>query len=263
MESGKFSAILVTLNDEKHLENCLRSLSFCNQIVVIDLGSTDRSREIAQHYATEVIEMEKQPIIEKIYPLYKTLSKNEWIFVLDPDEVFDPLLLPSIQEKISRIVNLGSICIPRINYFRNKVIQGTIWGGTPSVVRVIHKDRVEYPQVVHHGFVLKEGMNTAAIDVPKAAIHHYWVSSYRELFNKHMRYLRHEGESKYCVGSRFGFLRMSHAVWNALIDNLFKSGAWKNGLDEIILSFFYSFYVFASWIALWQYENRRPTHILS
>ncbi len=257
IEPLQFSAIIVTYNEGIYLQSCLQSLSFCNQIVVLDLGSTDNTLEIAHRYATEVLTHEKIPIVEKIYPIYRQISKNDWIFVLDPDEVFEPALLPKIIELIARQHNIGEICIPRKNYFRHKPLHGTIWGGIQSVTRLIHKDRVDFPQVVHHGFVLKDGMVRQIIAEPGLYINHYWVEGYTEFIKKHFRYLLHEGEAKYGMGIRFNFLRMLIDTWRALINNLIRSGSWRHGLDEIVLSFLYTFYVFISWVALWKFERSK------
>lgn len=252
-----FTAIIVTYNEDRYLQRCLQSLSFCNQIVVLDLGSTDHSLEIAHKYATEVLSYERMPIVEMIYPFYKEISKHDWIFILDPDEVFEPALIPKIVELIGKKNNIGKICIPRKNYFRQKAIRGTIWGGIQCIPRLIHKNRIDFPQKVHHGLFLKEGMTTQTLDVSGLYITHYWVDSYSDFIKKHIRYLKHEGDAKHSLGIRFNFRRILADTWYALINNLFKSGSWRHGFDEIVLSFLYTFYVFFSWLALWKFERKR------
>ena len=258
----QFSAIIVTYNEAKYLQSCLQSLSFCNQIVVLDLGSTDDSLEIAHRYATDVLTHEKMPIVEMIYPIYREISKNDWIFVLDPDEVFEPALLPKIKELIAGQDTIGEICISRKNYFRDKALHGTIWGGVQNVTRLIHKERVDFPQVVHHGFLLKEGMVRQILDEPGLYINHYWVESYADFIQKHYRYLQHEGQAKHDMGIKFNFLRMFMDTWRALMNNLITSGSWRHGFDEIVLSFLYTFYVFFSWLALWKFEGKKDVPVV-
>jgi len=84
----KISTLVVTYNDEKHLEECLDPLRRFAELVVVDLGSSDRSVEIAQRLGIKVIRKPWVPIGEMILPTMIPTMKHDWVLRVDPDEVF-------------------------------------------------------------------------------------------------------------------------------------------------------------------------------
>ena len=84
----KFTGIVVTYNEENHLKECLTSLMFCDQLIVVDLGSTDRSIEISKQCGAEIKHEKLVPIVEQIKERVVGFSRNDWIIFIDPDEVF-------------------------------------------------------------------------------------------------------------------------------------------------------------------------------
>lgn len=89
------SAVLITRNAAEQLEACLSSVSFCSEVIVVDSGSSDRTREVAQQFGARVIEKEwlgfgrqKQFAVEQ--------ASNDWVLCIDADERVSPELAASI-----------------------------------------------------------------------------------------------------------------------------------------------------------------------
>ena len=79
------SAVVITLNAASQLEACLRSLSFCSDIVVVDSGSSDGTQELARRYGARVIDCpwrgfgpQKQFAVEQ--------AAHDWVLCIDADE---------------------------------------------------------------------------------------------------------------------------------------------------------------------------------
>ncbi len=84
-QTPPLSAVLVTLNAARQLEACLRSLSFCDEIVVVDSGSTDGTIELAQRHGARVIQSEWRGFgAQKQFAV--TLAANDWVLCIDADE---------------------------------------------------------------------------------------------------------------------------------------------------------------------------------
>lgn len=95
------SACVITYNEEMNIEDCLRSVSFCDDIVVVDSFSTDRTLEISRGYTSRVYQHRYEGnISQKNYALAKV--KHDWVFSLDADERVSPELEKEIRAEFAR-----------------------------------------------------------------------------------------------------------------------------------------------------------------
>jgi len=92
------SAVVVSLNEDDYLEECLVNLDFCCEIIVIDLKSTDETPHIAKKYATKYIVKEAVPFVEEIRKWAVDIVKYEWVLFVDPDEIYSHQLQSEIRE---------------------------------------------------------------------------------------------------------------------------------------------------------------------
>src|ERR1700751_5892911 len=93
-DSG-LSACIITYNEADRIEACLRSVDFCDEIIVVDSHSTDRTRELAAACGARVIERD--------WPGYRSqkqfavdAARHEWVLCLDADERVSPELRAEI-----------------------------------------------------------------------------------------------------------------------------------------------------------------------
>ena len=172
------SAVIVTYNEDKYLDQALSKLSFCDEIVVIDLGSTDRSLEIAKKYATKIINHPRVPVVEVIHEKISEFVKNKWVLIQDPDEVMDDRLVSEIKDlfinKLQDSKEIGAVIVPLQFYFKKRKLKGTIWGGKNYRVLLVHIDRFNFTSDVHRGRRLKEGFKAYKIEhQDDNVVHHF------------------------------------------------------------------------------------------
>ncbi|WP_197171473.1 glycosyltransferase [Novipirellula aureliae] len=254
-----FTAIVVTFNEERRLKDCLDSLGFCDQRVAVDIGSEDHSVAIAQKCGAECRTHAKVPFGEKVLPAVVPTADHDWILRLDPDEVIPDELAEQIRETVANAdSNVASIQLPHHYYFRGKRLHTTRWGKVQYMTRIFHRDRVEWRVHVHSGVVApKPGYSQIRIAATQTnPVRHYWIDSYRSLFEKHLRYIRHEGEARYARQERFSWTQMLRDVYQALRENLIGTRAIFDGPTPIFLSFFYAWYVKMSHLSLRKYERQ-------
>ena len=250
------TALVVTLNEERHLRECLHSLACCNQLLVIDLGSSDGSIGIALESGAELIHRKRAPIVEQVRKDNVVYVRNDWIIFLDPDEIFPTAAIPKILSAIATTPNLAMIKFPWQFYFKGNPLRCTIWGRNNMKAAVVHKNRVSFSSSVHRGLSILSGYS--ALTFPKDnryVIKHYWIDSYKDLFEKHLRYLKHEGHSRFHHGERFSFHGLIREPLSALKYNLFQYDGLRGGFTGMFLSLFYTTYVFLSLCSLWRYEK--------
>jgi len=255
-EKIPLTAIVVTYNEASRLRECLISLSNCTQLIVIDLDSADESVQIARQCGAEVYRHDWVPFVELVFHYALSFARNNWILRLDPDEVFPPELITDLLPVIVESQPAAMVGLPHQYFFLGKPLRTTIWGGKRIIPRIFHKDRVEISPYVHRAFRCKAGYPQISIE-PEGdfAIRHYWADSFHQLFEKHNRYLRHEGESRYGTGQRFSWHKMIQNTLWSLGANLIYFRGLIGGSHGVFLSFYHSWYVLMGWLSLRDYEN--------
>jgi glycosyltransferase involved in cell wall biosynthesis len=116
------SVAIVTLNEEANLPRTLESVAWADEIVVVDSGSTDGTRAIAQsHGARFVIEPWRGFAAQKNFAL--SLCASEWVLSLDADEAVSPELAASIQKVMVTPPSHAACALPRRNFFLSRWIR--------------------------------------------------------------------------------------------------------------------------------------------
>ncbi|WP_261843392.1 glycosyltransferase family 2 protein [Aliamphritea ceti] len=112
------SAVIITLNEANNIADCISSLSFCDEIIVVDSGSTDTTTELAFKLGAKVINQswlgygqQKQFAVEQ--------ATNNWVLCLDADERISPELAKEIQDFMQE-PNAAACQMPRCNRFMGR-----------------------------------------------------------------------------------------------------------------------------------------------
>lgn len=255
-----FTGIVVTLNEERYLKASLESLSFCDELIVVDLGSTDSSVEIARAAGAQVLTHERVPVVEKVREFAMRKARHDWIVFQDPDEVMPPSLGESLRAVVEAKPEAAVVRAPIQFYFKEKPLNCCVWGvRNNSKVLLVHRDRINLRPLVHRGYEPLPGYEE--VSIPRSGenfIRHYWMSSYGQLFEKHLRYIRNEGESRHNSGQRFSWPSMLVDTMRAVKMNLVDYRGLFGGPTGIFLSFFYGWYVLMGWLSLRSFQKKRP-----
>ncbi len=216
---GKFpiSVAIITKNEAAHLPSCLQSIDFADQIVIVDSGSSDETRRIAEEFGCEVFfeiwkgfGPQKQSAIDK--------CRNPWILVLDADERI-PLETAAVIKKIVQQEPSGhaGYCFPRKNFFQEKWIRHMGWWPDP-VIRLFRKNLGRMSMSLVHEAIMIEG-TTALLEFP---IEHYTESRLSYVLKKIDHYSSLGAEQAYREGKR--------------------ASAWSAGL-RALLTFFQNYFL--------------------
>lgn len=187
----KLSVAMITMNEEKNLERTLKSVvSFADEIVIVDSGSTDKTEEIAKRYGAKFyVESWKGYGLQRNSAIDK--AQGEWILNIDADEEISP----ELQKKILEIksseedravfeINFTSVC------FDKKIKHGG-WSNSYHI-RLFKKSAGRFNEnTVHESFETTEKIHTL-----KEEIYHHSYSSLEDYFTKFNRYTT-EGAIEY------------------------------------------------------------------
>lgn len=121
------SVIILTLNEEKHIKRCIKSLeSFAKEVFIVDSFSTDRTAEIAEDLGAKVYK-NKWPgnhAIQFQWALSNCSIETKWVMKIDADEYILPELAEEINSKLEKLNdNISGIYIKRRVYFMDKWIK--------------------------------------------------------------------------------------------------------------------------------------------
>ena len=250
-----FSAITVSFNESKRFSDCLNSVSLVDQLLVFDMGSTDGSIEIAKRFTSQVRHIPRVEVVEKVWPRLISETRNDWIILLDPDEIFPSEIFPQLQQIIQTQPEVGLISIPWKYYFLGKPLTSTSWGQEHFKARIFHRDRVDLTGVLFKGIQVKSGVSQYTFSADCGfVLKHYWADSISQLFSKHWRYIRNDGEARYKNGQRFNFRNLINDTFKTLRKDLFEFNGIKDGFRGIFLSIFHAWFIFNCYISLCLYQ---------
>ena len=93
----KLSVFIITFNEERFIEKCLKALGWADEIVVVDSGSTDATLAICEKYGAQIFYKDFDGFgAQKQFALEQT--KNNWVLTIDADEILTEALIEEIQE---------------------------------------------------------------------------------------------------------------------------------------------------------------------
>lgn len=172
------SVAIITKDEEESLPACLQSVSFSDDIVVVDSGSKDRTVEIAEKAGCRVfIEEWKGYGPQKNLAVSRCL--NDWVLILDADEI----LAPGARSLFEKAIGKGdpgvtAYSVQRKNFLNGKWIKRLGWW-PDDLVRLVKKDQGSFASVVHESWTTRG--TTAPLN---AVIEHHPFTGYQEMLKK-------------------------------------------------------------------------------
>lgn len=237
------SALVVSYNEAGLLDRCLRSIDFCDEIVVYDLGSTDDSAEVAKNTGATVRKHRRVPHAEIVYAKEVPKLKHDWVLVTDPDEEVDSELRSQLFENFRTIPSSTAVVrAPMQYYFKNRALRGTVWGGISNRQLLMNRQRAIFRPLVNTPITIRPGFKLQRWPYKGGVVHHYWMRGYRELLPKHRRYLTKEGKARYERGERVGYIGIIRSPLRSFYDSFVRQKGYLDGLTGFILSLFWAWY---------------------
>lgn len=148
------SAIVLTLNEEKNIQKCLETLSFCDEILVIDTGSTDKTISLATKAGARVIERTFEGDFAALRNKAMELATHDLILFVDADERVSPELARSIQKVMSAWEESCYLIRRRDFFWRTQLRFGETWSArSTGIIRLVQKGSGKWEGKVHETFV--------------------------------------------------------------------------------------------------------------
>lgn len=137
----RLSAIIITKNEAENLADCLDSLAFCDEIVVVDSGSTDGTLDIARSSGARIIERE-WPGFGPQKEFARQQAHGEWVLSLDADERVPPALRAEIEAALAT-PSADAYAMPRLSTFLGRPMRHSGWW-PDYCLRLFRKDSARF-----------------------------------------------------------------------------------------------------------------------
>jgi len=243
------SAIVVCFNEEERIEDCLESLSWCDEIVVIDSFSTDRTAEICRAYTDKFIQREWAGYRDQ-KAFAHSQATMDWVLLVDSDERVTPELRDEIQDALA---SDGGACagyaVPRlVNYLGRWWWRG---GWYPDYdIRLFRRERATWGGSDPHEKILVDGK----VGRLKHCLHHY---SYRDIEDHVQRINRFTSISSRELKKEGGHWRLSDALLRPparFIRSYFLQRGFMEGFAGFYVAVAAAIYVFLKYAKVWELE---------
>jgi glycosyltransferase involved in cell wall biosynthesis len=151
----KLTAIIPTKNEEHHIEEALRSVSFADEIMVVDSFSTDKTVERAKKFTECIVQREYDyPASQKNWAMAR--ASHEWVLLMDADERITPELREEIRNILDHNPVQSAFWIYRKNHFMGKPIRFSGWQND-RVIRLIKREECRYGDKLVHEEIETKG----------------------------------------------------------------------------------------------------------
>lgn len=152
------TAVVLTKNEEKHILDCLKSLSFCDEVLVIDDDSTDSTKKLAKEAGAVVIEhpLQENFSAQRNFALEK--AKNDWVLFIDADEVVSKKLAEEIVSQTESETHAGYFIYREDTLFKKVLKHGEL--GNKKFVRLGKKGTGKWVGKVHETWNMESSIGT-------------------------------------------------------------------------------------------------------
>lgn len=245
----KISAIVICKNEEKNIDDCLKSIQWCDEIIIVDSGSTDKTLEIAKKYTDKVFINEWQGF-SKQRKFALTKVSNDYVLVLDADERCTNELKDEIKNVLSGQTLANGFFIPRKSFFLNKWIKHCGWYPDYKL-RLFNKNNVTISdRLVHEGYEVNG--ETAKL---KNNILHYTVTSISEFTAKINHYSSLSAQEKWNKRN-ISFLYLLFVPFFEFNKKFIFQAGFLDGISGLMVSYFHMITKLLTYMKIRELQNK-------
>ncbi len=247
------SAVINVRNEVEALTKCLRSIkNLADEIIVVDMNSTDGSQEIAQKAGARVFSYRPMKFVEPARNFALSKATGKWILLLDPDEFLNKTLKKELLS-VTKRSDVDYVKIPRKNIIFGKWIRhSNSW--PDYLIRFFKKGAVTWKKEIHSQPNVK-GNGITLLDSEKLAIHHNNYTSISQFITRAVRYSGIQADELFAADYK---LKTSDFILKPIQEfnnRFFFAEGYKDGFHGLIFSILQAFAIALIYIRLWEKEG--------
>ncbi len=230
MDKVLLSVIVITKDEQDNIEDCLESVKWAEEIIIVDSGSTDKTEAICRKFTDNFyvkdwpgFGIQKQRSLE--------LASHEWVLSIDADERVTPELKSEIIDKITQNSNVGGYLIPRLSNYLGKDIYHAGWY-PDYTLRLVKRKKAYFTRDIVHEKMIVDGR------VQKLSNHfiHYPYKDITHHLQKINTYSSLSADKMFSNGSRISWpMVVFKAIFGFIRSYVFRRG-FLDGWPGLIVS---------------------------
>ena len=247
---GKISVVVTSFNEEKNIEECLKSINgLADEIIVVDNSSEDKTAEIAKKSGAKIYHQKNDPKkIDEQKNFGFSKATGEWILSLDADERVTAELAEEIKAAIESSKNeINGYWVPRKNIIFGKWIKSDMWWPDYQL-KIFRRGKGKFGKNNVHQALTVEGETEKLVN---HLVHHNYntISQYIEKLNN---YTDIEAESLRETGYSFNWLDSIRFPVDDFVKTFFLQKGYRDSLHGLVLSFLQAFYMEVVFAKIWE-----------
>jgi glycosyltransferase involved in cell wall biosynthesis len=240
----RITAIILAKNEDKKIEKAVKSLLFCDEVLVIDDESTDRTKELAEKAGANVLRHSKKSEFAGQRNWAMQQAKNEWILFVDADEEVSEELKKDILVLLStnyQLPTTNSFAIPRRDFFWGHELRygETKKARTVGIIRLMKKGSGVWTGVVHETFI-----PTGEVSKLNGFLNHFSHDSVSQFIHDINTYSSLRADELFSHGKTTNWIELIVFPFAKFIYTYFLLGGFLDGAPGFVYSFVMSFHSF-------------------
>ncbi len=248
----KISAIILADNREELITDCLKSLNWVTEKILVDLGSQDQTLAIAQQFHCRIIKGAGKYNFSLWRNQGAKAAKGDWLFYVDTDERITSALKAEVKSQVSKLKSqISGFYIPRKNFFWGKEFK-TEW--PDYQLRLIKKKAlIGWQGKIHETPKIKG--KTAYLKNPLIHLSHRNLAS---CLKNTLKWSWLEAENRFKAGHpAMTVVRFLRIILTGFWRQFGERKIWKEGWKGIIEGFYQIFSLLMTYVRLWQLQKRK------
>ncbi len=248
-DSHTVTAVIITKDEEAHLGDCLASVvDWVDEIVILDSGSSDRTKEIAEWHGARFYQNLEWPGFGRQRQIAQSYVASHWCFWLDADERVSTALRDEILATVRQEAGNNVYAIPRLNWFFGRFIRHCGWYPKP-VVRLYPTVLTHYDDATVHEQV--EIRDSFCVKTLKNDLEHYPYASLRQYVLKSSLYANDWARMKSASGKKSSLMGACFRSLLRFFRMYFYQKGLLDGKQGFLLCILSSYYTFLKYAELW------------
>ena len=247
------SVVLIAKNCETTLPDCLKSVQWADEIILLDSGSTDNTVSIAEEMGAKVYTNTDWQGYGRQRQIAQSYATCDYVFMIDTDEQITDELKNSINGILSKpkLSNTVYSCVRR-NWFLGRYMMNCGWYPDRVIRLYLNHERSYSDRLVHESVDISK----AKVEQLDGDILHKTCTNYADFQRKQLNYAEAWANDKFKQDKKISFISVLTHSLGAFIKTYFIRLGFKDGIHGLILSMINSQYTFNKYTMLWLLNNK-------